>query len=108
MLFVYEVASGSILRSRIVTGQSTVLSVAPDGSRFMAGFTMYDTATLQVVAQQSTANVPFPLSATPNATFTTLQNVGGSTFSADGETLYSAFNVAPFSQPVTRRKLPRC
>lgn len=102
VLFVYETASGSILRSRIVTGQSTVLSVSPDGSRFMAGFTLYDTATLAVVAQQSTANVPFPLSATANVTFTTLQNVGGSTFSADGETIYSAFNVAPFSQPATR------
>ena len=104
VLFVYETASGSILRSRIVTGQSTVLSIAPDGSRFMAGFTLYDTATLAVVAQQNTANIPFPLSTTGNVTFTTLQNVGGSTFSADGETIYSAFNVAPFSNPATRAR----
>src|SRR3954452_14347476 len=57
-IFVYEVASGVILRNRITAGQSTVISMAPDGSRFMAGFTMYDTATLAVVAQQNNANAP--------------------------------------------------
>jgi DNA-binding beta-propeller fold protein YncE len=101
ILFIYETASGTILRSRTVTGQSTVLSIAPDGSRFMAGFTLYDTATLGVIAQQNTANIPFPLSST-NATFSTLANVGGSAFSRDGETLYSAFNVAPNTTPAPR------
>lgn len=101
ILFVYETASGSILRSRTVTGQSTVLSIALDGSRFMAGFTMYDTATLGVIGQQNTANIPFPLSST-NAAFSTLANVGGSAFSPDGETLYSAFNVAPNATPAPR------
>lgn len=90
-LFVYEVASGVILRSRTVTGQSTVLSVSPDGARFMAGFTLYDTASLSVIAQQSNANAPFSFTANFNAA----QNVGGSVFSPDGTTLYSAFNVAP-------------
>jgi len=98
VLFVYEAASASILRSRTVTGQSTVLSMAPDGSRFMAGFTLYDTATLNVIGQQSTSNVPFPLSST-SVSFSTLQNVGGSVFAPTGDTLYSAFNVAPYSQP---------
>jgi DNA-binding beta-propeller fold protein YncE len=101
ILFVYEVASGSILRSRTVTGQSTVLSIAPDGSRFMAGFTLYDTATLGVIAQQNTANIPFPLSSS-TTTFSTLANVGGSAFTRDGETLYSAFNVAPNTTPAPR------
>jgi DNA-binding beta-propeller fold protein YncE len=101
ILFVYEVASGSILRSRTVTGQSTVLAIAPDGSRFMAGFTLYDTATLGVIALQNTANIPFPLSST-NTTFSTLANVGGSAFAGDGETLYSAFNVAPNTTPAPR------
>ena len=97
-LFVYEAASGTILNSRSVGGQSTVLAMAPDGSRFMAGFTLYDVATLAVIGQQSTVNAPFPIS----GSFNTLQNVGGSTFSPDGTTLYSAFNTAPFSQPATR------
>jgi YVTN family beta-propeller protein len=100
-VFVYETASGTILRSRQVGGQSTVLSMGPDGARFMAGFTLYDTATLAVVGQQNTANAPFVISATNN-TFSTLQNVGGSTFSPDGETLYSAFNTAAFTQPAPR------
>jgi len=95
---VYEVVSGVLLRSRTVTGQSTTLSVAPDGGRFMAGFTLYDTASLTVIGQQSTANAPFAMT----GTFTTLTNVGGSAFSPDGSKLYSAFNTAPFAQPTPR------
>jgi len=104
ILFVYETASASILRARRVNGQSSVLSIAPDGSRFMAGYTLYDTATLAVIGQQNVANVPFPLSSSTTTTvsFSTRQNVGGSVFSPDGETLYGAFNVAPYSSPATR------
>jgi YVTN family beta-propeller protein len=97
-LFVYEVASGTILRSRSVTGQSSVLSMAPDGSKIMAGFTLYDVATLAVLAQMSTSNATFPIS----GSFNTQQNFGGSTFSPDGGTIYAAFNSAPFSVPATR------
>ena len=61
IVFVYEANSASVLRSRTVTGQSTVLSVSPEGSRFMAGYTLYDTATLNVIGQYNAANVPFPL-----------------------------------------------
>jgi YVTN family beta-propeller protein len=91
-LFVYEVASGTVLRSRQVAGQSTVLSISPDGSRFMAGYTLYDTATLNVVAQQNNANAPFTFA----NTFSAAQNVGGSVFSPDGTLIYSAFNIAAF------------
>src|ERR1017187_2267938 len=94
-IFVYEVASGVILRNRTTAGQSTVISMAPDGSRFMAGFTMYDTATLAVVAQQNNANAPFTFTSAVNTT----QNVGGSIFSPDGATLYSAFNTAATTNP---------
>jgi YVTN family beta-propeller protein len=94
-LFVYEVASHTILRSRTVTGQSTVLSISPDGSRFMAGFTLYDVATLNILGQMNNANAPFPF----NSAFSTRQNVGGSVFSADGKTIYGAFNIATFTNP---------
>jgi DNA-binding beta-propeller fold protein YncE len=94
-IFAYEVASGVILRNRTTAGQSTVISMAPDGSRFMAGFTMYDTATLAVVAQQNNANAPFTFTSAINTT----QNVGGSIFSPDGTTLYSAFNTAATTNP---------
>jgi len=97
-LFVYEVSSATITKSRSVAGQSTVLSMSPDGARFMTGFTMYDTTTLAVMGQQSTSNSPFPF----NGSFNTLQNNGGSVFSPDNRVLYSAFNTAPFTQPATR------
>jgi DNA-binding beta-propeller fold protein YncE len=96
-IFVYEVASGVILRNRTTAGQSSVISMAPDGSRFMAGFTMYDTATLGVVAQQNNANAPFTFANAVNTT----QNVGGSVFTPDGSTLYSAFNTAPTTIPAS-------
>jgi YVTN family beta-propeller protein len=95
--YVYETLSGTLLRSRFVTGQSTALSVSPDGSRFMAGFTLYDTATLAVIGQENSANAPFPLAAINNTT-----NVGGSVFSPDGTTIYGAFNVAPVVTPAAR------
>lgn len=95
VVYVYEPASGTVLYSRTVTGQSSVLSMSPDGTRFMAGFTMYDLATLTVIAQQSTATAPFPMSASFSTTF----NVGGSAFSPDGTTMYSAFNTAALTTP---------
>ena len=95
--YVYEAASGTVLRSRFVTGQSTTLAVSPDGSRFMAGFTLYDTATLSVIAQASSSSAPFPLGSL-NAT----TNVGGSMFTPDASTIYAAFNVAPVT-PIASR-----
>ncbi len=94
-MFVYEVASGTILRSRTVTGQSTVLSMAPDGSRFMAGYTLYDVATLSALGQMNNANAPFSFS----LTFSTRQNTGGSVFTPDGKSIYGAFNTATFTNP---------
>src|SRR5260370_30680138 len=63
----------------------------------MAGVTMFDTATLAAIAQQNSANGPFPMAAI-NPT----NNVGGSVFSPDGGTLYAAFNVAPVVVPAAR------
>lgn len=103
-LFVYEAASGVVLKSRIVTGQSSVLSISPDGSRFMAGSTLYDTATLGVIAQMNTANFPFYIQtaannlAGNNPAFNIQANLGGSTFSADGATVYGAFNTSATGQ----------
>lgn len=94
-IFVYEVVSGVVLRNRTISGASSVLSMSPDGSRFMAGFTMFDTATLAVLGQQNNANAPFTFA----NVFNTAQNVGGSVFSPDGTTLYSAFNTAANTTP---------
>jgi YVTN family beta-propeller protein len=105
-LFVYEVQSGVVLKNRTVTGQSTVLSLAHDGSRFMAGSTLYDTTSLSVIAQQSTSNLPFifgPQGFNPG--FQIGVNYGGSAFSQDGATLYTAFNTSPAGQRVSSNVL---
>lgn len=93
-LFVYEAASGTVIRNRTVTGQSTVLSMAPDGSQFMAGSTLYDTASLAAVAQMSTANLPFFVAQGFNPGFNIQRNLGGSAYTPDNTTLYAAFNTA--------------
>jgi DNA-binding beta-propeller fold protein YncE len=94
-VFVYEVASGTVLRNRTFASASTVLSMAPDGSRFMAGLSMFDINTLNLIAQQNIANAPFPMA----NNFNTQSQIGGSIFSADGTTIYSAFNVAANATP---------
>ncbi|MBI4905565.1 MAG: beta-propeller fold lactonase family protein [Acidobacteria bacterium] len=99
-LFVFEVSSGSVLRSRTVTSISNVLSVSADGSRFMAGLSLFDASTLAIVAQQNAANSMYPFQNGVN--FNTQQNQGGSVFSPDGKTVYSAFNIAPVQQPAAQ------
>jgi uncharacterized protein (TIGR03437 family) len=112
-VFVYEVASGTVTRSRTVSGLSTVLAVSPDGAKFMAGLTLFETDTLIVLAQQNAANALFPL--TTNLTtqglsqvatqFNLQQNQGGSAFSPDGSVLYAAFNIAPVQNPPARANI---
>lgn len=89
-MFVYEVASATILRNRTVTGQSTVLAMSPDGGKFMAGSAQYDFGTLNVRGAMNTGNLPFVL--TGAVGFPASVNYGGSVFSPDGKTMYSAFN----------------
>ncbi|MBI1896857.1 MAG: hypothetical protein HYS04_10055 [Acidobacteria bacterium] len=99
-VFVFEVASGTVLRSRSVLNISSVLSVSPDNSKFMSGLTLFDTSTLEVLAQQNTANAPYPFQTGTN--FNLQQNQGGSVFAPDGSLLYSAFNIAPVQNPPAR------
>lgn len=98
--FVYEVASGVVLRSRLLTGVSPVVSVAPDGSKFMAGLTLLDSKTLTVLAQQNAANANYPFPTGTN--FNLQQNQGGSIFTPDGGRLFTAFNIAPVQNPAAR------
>lgn len=98
VVFVYEVASGTVLQERLTPGLSTVMSVSPDGAHFMSGLRLFETSTLDMVAATSTTNANFLFTANLNVN----QNVGGSVFSPDGATLYSAFNVAPFALPQPR------
>ncbi len=99
-VFVYEVVSSTVLRSRTVAGVSPVLSIAPDGSKFMAGLSLFETSTLTVIAQPNAANAPYPF---PNGSnFNLQQNQGGSVFTPDGRQLYSAFNFTPVTSPAAR------
>ncbi|MBI2150553.1 MAG: hypothetical protein HYU27_08110, partial [Acidobacteria bacterium] len=76
-LFVYEVASGTVLRSRNVTGLRALMSASTDGSRFMAGPYLFDTQTLAILGRAGTAAA--------NLT-------GGSAFSVDGNSVYAWFS----------------
>ncbi len=102
IVFVYEVSYATVLRSRTVTNLSGVLSVAPDGSKFMAGATLFDFQTLSVLAQQNAANAPFSFPSGNSSNFNLQQNQGGSVYSPDGKSLYSAFNIAPVQNPPAR------
>ncbi|MBI1790873.1 MAG: PD40 domain-containing protein, partial [Acidobacteria bacterium] len=106
-VFVYEAASGTVLRARTAGNVSNVLSVSPDGSKFMAGLTLFETDTLSVLAQQNAANAPFSFPGGAANNFNTQQNQGGSVFSPDGQTLYSAFNIAPVQNPAARPNVSR-
>ena len=84
-LFVYDVPSGTVISSRNVTGLRAILSVAPDGSRFMAGPFLFDTQTLNILGRTGTVA----------ATLT-----GGSAFSPDGGTVYATFSTQPAINPL--------
>lgn len=99
-IFVFEVASGTVLRSRVINNISSVLSVASNGNRFMAGLTLFETESLTILGQQNLANAPYFIA--NNTNFNLQQNQGGSVFSPDGRTVYSAFNIAPTQVPAAR------
>jgi uncharacterized protein (TIGR03437 family) len=98
-VFVYDVASGTVLRSRYAANPSSVIAIAPDNSKFMAGSTLFDASTLQVLAQENLANSPYLIAT--NANFNTQTNQGGSVFAPDGSVLYAAFDISPQTNPAT-------
>ena len=99
VVFVYESASNTVLRSRLVAGTSTVISISDDGTRFLCGPDLFDTATLQVLAQENAANAPFPIVFTGTNNFNVQSSQGGGAFAPDGQTLYAAFDVSPIQTP---------
>ena len=84
-IFIYEVASQSVLRSRNVSGLRAILSASPDGSRFMAGPFLFDTQTLTILGRTGTV--------APNLT-------GGSVFSFDGNSVYATFSTQTAINPL--------
>jgi uncharacterized protein (TIGR03437 family) len=98
-VFVYEAGSGTVLRSRLVTNTSGVLAVNVDGSKFMSGAALFDSSTLQILAQENMANAPYLLA--PNAQFNLESLQGGSVFSPDGSALYAGFDISPQTVPAS-------
>lgn len=91
--FVYESASGTVLRSRTIAGSSTSVTISPNGARLMAGVNLFDATTMQVLAQQNLQNATFPVAA--GTAFNVTSTQGGGIFSQDGSTLYSVYDTAP-------------
>ena len=106
-VFVYDVPGQKVQNARTITGISDVLSIAPDGSKFMAGLTLFETISLGVLAQQNAANAPFSFPSSNAANFNTQQNQGGSVFAPDGSVIYSAFNIAPIQNPPAKANSSR-
>ncbi len=88
-LFVYEVSSGVVLRSRNVSGMRSIMSASTDGSRFMAGPYLFDTQTLTILGR--TGTLPPGIAATFS---------GGSAFSVDGNAVYATFSTQPPINPL--------
>jgi uncharacterized protein (TIGR03437 family) len=99
-LFIYESASGTLLRSRVIGETSNVLAISPDASKVMAGLRLFDASTLQVLAQQNAANIPYALPAGANLNLQI--NQGGVAFAPDGSRLYSVINFPPQQTPPVR------
>jgi len=99
-VFVFDVASSTVLASRNVAGTSPILAVSPDGSEFLSGSMLFETSTLLVLAQQNTTNSPFVFAA--GASFTTQTNQGGAAFLPDGSELLAAYNIVPVLSPAAK------
>ncbi len=76
-VFIYEVASGTVLNSRTVGALNASASAAPNGSRFMIGPFLFDARDLSILGR---AGLP-----AGNLT-------GGSVFSLDGNSVYATFS----------------
>jgi uncharacterized protein (TIGR03437 family) len=95
LVFVYDAAASTVLRSRNLPGLSTVLAVSPDGQRFLSGNMLMETSSMLILGQQNAVNAPFTIAATAN--FATQTTQGGAVFvtTALGSYLAAGYNVVP-------------
>jgi len=99
-VWVFDVASSTVLAARTVAGISSALAVSPDASRFLSGSMLFETATLLVLAQQNTTNSPYTFPA--GANFATQTAQGGAVFTPDGTGLLAAYNIVPVLNPAAK------
>jgi len=100
-VFVYDTASATVLRSRNVGGNTPVLAVSPDGSKFLSGPLLFESSSMLVLAQQNTSNSPYIMT---GANFTTQTAPGGAAFLPDGSSLLAAYNIVPLAVPALAAK----
>ncbi|MBK7929064.1 MAG: hypothetical protein IPJ98_16785 [Bryobacterales bacterium] len=98
--FVYEVASGVVLRSTSAHQRQPPGQRGPGWLQVHGRAHLLDSKTLAVMAQQNAANANYPFPTGTN--FNLQQNQGGSIFTPDGGRLFTAFNIAPVQNPAAR------
>jgi uncharacterized protein (TIGR03437 family) len=103
VVFVYQSASGTVLRARtLTTGFLSQLAISDDGTRVLCGAYLLATSTLQLLGTMNTSNSTIPITPTTAASgFTTQANQGGAVFAPSGATLYSVYNVNPVNSTAT-------
>jgi len=101
-VYVFDVASATVIGARTLSGATTILGVAPDGSTFVTGNILIQSSTMLVQAQQSAINSPFVFPA--NANFTTATVQGGAVYAtgANGLELITAYNITPVQSPAAK------
>jgi len=106
-VWVYDVASETVLRSRTLANSGSgaspptpILAVSPDGSRLVSGNILFDAASLLVLGQQNADNAPFTFTA--GANFSTQTAQGGAVFTPDGKSLLTAYNIVPVQSPAAQ------
>ncbi len=98
-VFVFDVNSATVLGARNLSALSPVLAVSADGSQFLSGPVLLESASLLVLAQQSTTNAPFVFPSTAN--FNTQATQGGAVYAQTplGPALLTAYNIVPQLSP---------
>src|SRR5262249_52934785 len=101
-VYLYESASHTVLRSRLVVGATPTVAISDDGARIQSGAILFDAASLRILATQNALNSPYPI--TPGTVFPTAVVQGGAAFGPDN-TLYAAYNVPPVQAPTNLSQL---
>jgi uncharacterized protein (TIGR03437 family) len=101
-VFVFDVNSATVLRSRNVAGLSSVLAVAPNGAQFLSGPLLFESSTMLIMGQQNTANSPYVMQ--PNPNFNTQAIQGGAVWAQTtlGQAIVAGYNILPTQVPAAR------
>jgi uncharacterized protein (TIGR03437 family) len=94
-VFVYDATASTVLRSRVLTGLSTVLAISADATQFLSGQVLLETASMLVLGQQNAANAPFTFPSGTNFAAQTTQGGAAWVKTSLGSAFAAAYNAAP-------------